>query len=104
MRGKAPIVLEMPLYRKNGAGRTRRHCDGAEQGVCLRLNDEERAQGQDDRRLQQPTSAEFGVNDDIYLRRTGLRLHTSHRSSALRHLSVGRDRRSIRRARARGAG
>lgn len=56
MRGKAPIVLEMPLYRKNGAGRTRRHCDGAEQGVCLRLNDEERAQGQDDRRLRHATA------------------------------------------------
>jgi LmbE family N-acetylglucosaminyl deacetylase len=69
MRGKAPIVLEMPLCRKARGGWARQSFDGPDQGVRLRLTEKER-----ERKgkmiaafvTQREALADFGVNDEVY--------------------------------------
>jgi LmbE family N-acetylglucosaminyl deacetylase len=75
MRGKAPIVLEMPLHRgrANGTGGAdgweREPVDKSRGAVRLALNEEERARKAQmlaTFETQQETLARFGVRDEVY--------------------------------------
>lgn len=71
MRGKAPIVLEMPLYRRANGGEDwdRQPFDAAGNAVRLRLTRQERARKADMLaafETQHETLAPFGVRDEVY--------------------------------------
>jgi N-acetylglucosamine malate deacetylase 2 len=71
MRGKAPIVLEMPFYRKAQGrdGWVRETFDGGDGAVRLELTDDERARKAEMLAVyetQRQTFADFGVRDEFY--------------------------------------
>jgi N-acetylglucosamine malate deacetylase 2 len=71
MRGKAPIVLEMPFYRKSedGDGWVRQVFDTDHRAVRLALTEDERVRKADmlaAYQTQRETLAGFGVRDEFY--------------------------------------
>jgi LmbE family N-acetylglucosaminyl deacetylase len=71
MRGKAPIVLEMPFYREaaKGEGWMRQTFDTSDRAVRLALSDDERSRKAEMLAAygtQRETLTEFGVRDEFY--------------------------------------
>ena len=69
MRGKAPIVLEMPLDRKAANGDRRPTAGAADGAVRLRLTEDERARKADMLaafETQRQTLAKHGIRDELY--------------------------------------